>query len=179
MNKQEILDAINATIAPNGVKGITAESLANILTEIVNAMGEGGGAGGEYIDVTLLEPDNPESIELTAEAKEHNAELYAKVLDAINNVKALPSVAMQGASLGVPGAYYASSALIASDKLSFSFHMGFIFPADPSVGSNYIDRMLNMATREEEEIAIGGDLMQVIVNILADGSIEFIIPGFM
>lgn len=170
MNKQEILDAINATIAPNGVKGITAESLANILTEIVNAMGEGGGAGGEYIDMTFLEPDNPESFELTAEAKEHNAELYAKVIDAINNVKALPSVAMQGATLGIPGAYYASSALIASDKLSFSFHID--YDADLGVGSNYEGLMVNIATEREEAIVIGGDLMQFVVNIFADGSIE-------
>lgn len=177
MNKQEILDAINATIAPNGVKGITAESLANILTEIVNAMGEGSGAGGEYIDMTLLEPDNPESMELTAEAKEHNAELYAKVVDAINNVKALPSVAMQGATMGIPGAYYASSVMIASDKLSFSFHMG--DDIELGVGSNYMDSMMNLTTGEEGDIVIGGDLMQVVVNVLADGSIEFIIPGLM
>lgn len=42
MTKQEVLDAINATIVANGQKGITAESLNNILTEMVNAAGEGG-----------------------------------------------------------------------------------------------------------------------------------------
>lgn len=44
MNKQEIIEAINSTIVPNGQKGITAEALANILLEIVNA--SGGGEGG-------------------------------------------------------------------------------------------------------------------------------------
>ena len=47
MTKAEIIEAINATIAPNGVKGITAESLANILTEMVNATPEGGGGSGD------------------------------------------------------------------------------------------------------------------------------------
>ena len=39
MTKNEIIEAINATIAPNNQKGITAESLANILIEMVNASG--------------------------------------------------------------------------------------------------------------------------------------------
>lgn len=47
MTKNEIVEAINATIAPNNVKGITAESLANILTEMVNATPEGGGGSGD------------------------------------------------------------------------------------------------------------------------------------
>lgn len=44
MTKKEIIEAINATIIPNNVKGITAESLANILIEMVNA--EGGSGDG-------------------------------------------------------------------------------------------------------------------------------------
>lgn len=44
MTKKEIIEAINATIVPNNVKGITAESLANILIEMVNA--EGGSGDG-------------------------------------------------------------------------------------------------------------------------------------
>lgn len=42
---QEVLDAINATIATNGVKGISAESLRNVLTLMVENMGSGGGSG--------------------------------------------------------------------------------------------------------------------------------------
>ena len=41
--KQELIEAIKATIVPNDEKAITAESLANLLTEMVEAMGEGGG----------------------------------------------------------------------------------------------------------------------------------------
>ena len=55
MTKAEIIGAINATIAPNNVKGITAESLANILIEMVNAAGEGGGSGDGALRVIVPE----------------------------------------------------------------------------------------------------------------------------
>lgn len=46
MTKAEIIEAINATITANDEKAITAELLANILTEMVNAEGEGGSGEG-------------------------------------------------------------------------------------------------------------------------------------
>jgi hypothetical protein len=46
MAKQDVLDAINATIAPNNIKGITAESLNNVLTMMAENAGEGGGGDG-------------------------------------------------------------------------------------------------------------------------------------
>lgn len=46
MAKQDVLDAINATIVENGKKGITAQSLNNILTMIVENAGEGGSGDG-------------------------------------------------------------------------------------------------------------------------------------
>lgn len=46
MTKQEIIEAINSTIVANGQKGITAESLNNILNEMVNATPEGGSGEG-------------------------------------------------------------------------------------------------------------------------------------
>lgn len=45
MTKREVLDAINATITPNNMNGITAQSLNNVLTMIVENAGEGGGSG--------------------------------------------------------------------------------------------------------------------------------------
>lgn len=45
MNKTELIEAIQQVIIPNNQKAITAESLANLLTEIVGAMGEGSGNG--------------------------------------------------------------------------------------------------------------------------------------
>lgn len=46
MTKQDVLNAINATIAPNGIKGITAESLNNVLTMMAENAGEGSGGDG-------------------------------------------------------------------------------------------------------------------------------------
>lgn len=47
MAKQDVLDAINATIVPNNLKGINADSLRNILTMIVENAGEGGSGSGD------------------------------------------------------------------------------------------------------------------------------------
>ena len=47
MTKPELKEAISATITENGQKGITGQALANILNEIVEAAGEGGGIGTE------------------------------------------------------------------------------------------------------------------------------------
>lgn len=46
MAKQDVLDAINATIVPNNIKGITAESLRNLLIMMVENAGEGGSGDG-------------------------------------------------------------------------------------------------------------------------------------
>lgn len=54
MSKQEVLDAINATIAPNNLKGITAESLNNVLTMMVENAGEGGNNGSGSDDILTI-----------------------------------------------------------------------------------------------------------------------------
>lgn len=53
MNKHEILEAINATIVPNGIKGITAQSLNNVLTMMTENAGEGGGSGDGALRVIV------------------------------------------------------------------------------------------------------------------------------
>lgn len=76
MTKDELLAAIAATITTNGVKGITAESLANILTEMVNAS---GGVGSIVIyqgETTLDDSGNVASCTQTDEQKAHNAEMF-------------------------------------------------------------------------------------------------------
>lgn len=73
--KQELIEAIKATIVPNDEKAITAESLANLLIEMVEAMGEGG-TGAGYVSFYTGVP-NVETMEfvLTPEQKAHNAEM--------------------------------------------------------------------------------------------------------
>lgn len=81
MTKNEIIEAINATIIPNGQKGITAESLANILLEMVNATPEGGSSSGRGQIVFYMGMPNEDYTEctLTPEQQAHNAEM-AKII---------------------------------------------------------------------------------------------------
>ena len=72
MTKEELKEAIAATITENGQKGITGQALANLLNEIVDAAGEGGGgnAGGGASNVLYLDAaglDGP---------NEHNAQIF-------------------------------------------------------------------------------------------------------
>lgn len=53
MTKREVLDAINATITPNNMNGITAQSLNNVLTMMVENAGEGGNSGSGSSDDIL------------------------------------------------------------------------------------------------------------------------------
>lgn len=87
MNKAELIEAINATIAPNGVKGITAESLANILTEIVNAAGGGGGGS-----LSVILTGEEFGIAPTEASLSHNADVYEKVKQAVLAGEALPYI---------------------------------------------------------------------------------------
>ena len=77
MTKNEIIEAINATIVTNGQKGITAESLANILLEMVNATG-GSGAGMPYVYMGSMNMETGETSQ-TAEQKAHNTEVFQLV----------------------------------------------------------------------------------------------------
>lgn len=67
MTKAEIIEAINATITANDEKAITAELLANILIEMVNA----GGGSGNVKTIYL-----PTDADLTSEEMTKNVELY-------------------------------------------------------------------------------------------------------
>lgn len=53
MAKQDVLDAINATIVPNGAKAINADSLRNVLTMMTENAGEGGGSGDGALRVMV------------------------------------------------------------------------------------------------------------------------------
>ena len=83
MTKKEIIEAINATIAPNNVKGITAEALANILTEIVTATPEGGSDSGSGALTLYIAPQLTEDVvpALTEVQLANNAAVYAKVAE--------------------------------------------------------------------------------------------------
>jgi hypothetical protein len=111
MAKQDVLDAINATIVPNGTKGITAQSLNNVLTMMTENAGEGGGGdgalrvivpeilmlGGIFIDLGEISPTSWEEVKLDFEAQfgdalskydaavkasfEHNANIAQQIME--------------------------------------------------------------------------------------------------
>jgi hypothetical protein len=175
MTKAEILEAINATIAPNNVKGITAESLANILTEIVNATPEGGsgGTGGEYIDMTMANPDDFESDELSEEAKAHNSEVYTKLLTACSSVTAIPMVSV---NMGLGGGMYASSVYSEEIEGATNVRIAFHFSL-AGEETNYMVQGVNTSTSTMTELHIGSDLMLIYLILHQDGSVTMSIPG--
>ena len=80
--KEKLIEAINATIQPNDEKAITAESLANLLIEIVSNMGTGSGSGqvvfyaGKPNETEELGDTGCFKFELTSEEQEHNRKMF-------------------------------------------------------------------------------------------------------
>ena len=109
MTKEEIIAAIAETIAPNNIKGITADSLANILTEIVNASGESGGGSGSL--VVYIGQGDLETGEMsqTAEQKAHNADVFK----AVKSAEVMPAISVEISEMysGLTGAIVKASAI--------------------------------------------------------------------
>ena len=76
MAKQDVLDAINATIISNNVKGINADSLRNILTMIVENAGEAGSGSGDGA-LRVVVPESMMLGPLIAEAGELSPSYWA------------------------------------------------------------------------------------------------------
>lgn len=75
MTKREVLEAINATITPNNMNGITAQSLNNVLTSMVEYTPESSGGNGET-------NSNVEILRLQTLPMETFSELTPEVIDA-------------------------------------------------------------------------------------------------
>lgn len=82
MDKTELINAIQQVITPNNQKAITAESLANLLIEVVEAMGTGSGSGSGQVVFYIGTPNEDFSdYTQTPEQKAHNAEMFQIVRD--------------------------------------------------------------------------------------------------
>lgn len=97
MTKEELKEAIASTIVENGQKAITAESLANLLNEIVDAAGSGGGSGGGTGGgaVTIMIDES------NVAPNEKNAEAFVTISNAYNNGVPVSVMAMYSL-LGMP-----------------------------------------------------------------------------
>ena len=90
MTKTEILEAINATIIPNDKQGITADSLNNVLTEIVNTIPESNESGSSSgiteeeiakLFAGVINTVFEGSQEAIERQKRENAELFNQILN--------------------------------------------------------------------------------------------------
>lgn len=83
MGKEELVEMINSTINTNGSGAITGEALNLALQAIVETMGTGSGSGAEklqgYFDGSAWQQTDDE--------KALNAQLYTKIVSAIENVQ--------------------------------------------------------------------------------------------
>lgn len=77
MNKQDVIDAINNVIVTNNQKGITAESLASVLLDMLEVTPESSGSEFYTLAIGDLLAETP----LTEEQRAHNAELYSKLME--------------------------------------------------------------------------------------------------
>ena len=83
MTKEELKEAIAATITENGQKGITGQALANLLNEIVDAAGEGGGG-----TLALLAEMDMSEATFFSNPNETNALLYQKLITGLDSCMA-------------------------------------------------------------------------------------------
>lgn len=126
MTKEELLEMVDATINENGTRNITGKALNLALTEIINAMGTGGGAGIElaYIDAT--------GSGLTPEQLASNIALYTKVEAAANAGQVLPHIAVDASSmLGVPTTIVSPMTVFVKEGSEMASQMG--------VGAVFVD----------------------------------------
>lgn len=149
MNKQEIIEAINSTIMPNGQKGITAEALANILIEMANA--SGGGGGGVTVYVGMVDAETG-AVTLTDEQKALNAEAFRQI--------------KEGNRLVIVDMSELMSAQYGSQVGASSVAMGAVhFPPETAA-------LLGMP---DEFVAFSSEMFGD-VTLLADGTIEIMMP---
>lgn len=100
MTKEELIEMIDATINENGSRNITGKALNLALTEIVNAMGSGSGAGAATIYCMMGQE--------TEEQKAHNATVWAQLKATVEAGQPLPPIMvdvtdMMAAQQGVTG----------------------------------------------------------------------------
>ena len=88
MAKEDVKQAISETIVSNGKRGITAESLSNVLNLMVD---EGGSGGGSTMKLGLMSLMTTGV--LSSEDREQNKKIFDAVKNGVINNEAVPSIA--------------------------------------------------------------------------------------
>lgn len=168
ISKEELKQMLDSTIIANGQKGITAESLNNALTAIIEAMGTGSGAGSEYVDMTMVDPKNSE--ELTPEAMAHNVEVYNKLINALSTTGPVPAV-----SFGENGFCIFAKAMMAMEEGTITLIMDYTISDMTNARVSAVD-----TTGEELPMFIIGSFnVLFMIGLNQDGSVMIEMPGLM
>lgn len=149
MTQEELYEAIDATIAPNGQRGITAESLAALLKEIAANAGGGGSGQGALKIYTLTDGVDPEMANEIAELSpnmvepfmayiNHNASVYSQIKTAWKNNQESTFISVDLSSLmnllipttGMEGMEYIAvipASLVAQKNIDEVFEVAILF----------------------------------------------------
>lgn len=134
MASEVVTQAINETIVSNGKRGITAESLANVL-HLMNEQG-GGGAGSLEIKMGIPVDTGSDMITstLTAEERANNQEVFRKVRDAVQNGEAMPIVTVDMTSMllsaGTEADLYLDAYRLNMGPIIYGYMSGSIFVSE-------------------------------------------------
>lgn len=194
---QEVIDAINATIASNNVKGITADSLRNLLLLMAENSGGSGGSGegalrvmipsGEFIVeegatevdfnpeiVALIAAKIPELAEVCEEIFAHNAKVYAQLMEKVNACEGVSVIVDSSKFTKVYLDYMASLAgfgeiygMMLSEPVIVSGLDSTLTPSDTGMSTGFSFNAIN------KETSILAPYDSVFLN--EDGSLKFVI----
>ena len=112
MEKEKLVEMINSTINTNGSGAITGEALNLALQAIVETMGTGSGSGAEKLQGYF---NAPSAWVQTEEEKTLNAQLYTKIVSAIENDQ--PTSVWIKATIGGATYVLTSIAIITADSM--------------------------------------------------------------
>lgn len=187
MAKQDIIDAINATIVENGQKGITADSLRNLLIMMTENAGEGGGSGdgalrvivpdlmmvgAMFIDMGEFSPTSYEELKAAAEAEMPGldwSEYEAAVNAAFEHNAAVAQqlIAKAKTGQGVSLVIDQTPLMMASISLQFQIEPGFAEMYEDLAALDTQPASCNMhyikATAEGEAI-LGPEMLQCAIS---------------
>ena len=94
MSKEELIEAINGTLIPNEENAITADALRNLLTDIVENSGSGGG-GGITFQISMGINEAGEEIFVTPEQIANNKEQIDILKQLHDEGKPIPPIALE------------------------------------------------------------------------------------
>ena len=108
MTKQDVLEAINATMVPNGIKAINADSIRNLLTMMMEFVGEAGSGSGDGA-LRVIVPELQILGPVIVEAGEFSPTSYAAAKEAMS--AEMPGLDWSGYDAAVTAAFEHNAAV--------------------------------------------------------------------